>query len=70
VSEDQLERRALVLIIIIQLYNFNIIFGLIFCSTSSGQGHRTNLAPQSMQWAIRNRDTATRTATGKYLYCY
>ncbi|XP_022162661.1 E3 ubiquitin-protein ligase UBR5 isoform X3 [Myzus persicae] len=33
-------------------------------ATTSGQGHRTNLAPQSMQWAIRNRDTATRTATG------
>jgi len=70
VSEDQLERRALVSIIITQLYNFNIKFCLIFYSTSSGQGHRTNLAPQSMQWAIRNRDTATRTATGKYLYCY
>jgi len=70
VSEDQLERRAYVLIyIIIQLYNFNKNFCLIFYSTTSGQGHRTNLAPQSMQWAIRNRDTATRTATGKYLYC-
>lgn len=44
---------------------------VIFCSTNSGQGHRTNLAPQSMQWAIRNRDTATRTATGIFCYnCY
>ncbi|VVC25628.1 Hypothetical protein CINCED_3A013222 [Cinara cedri] len=33
-------------------------------ATTSGQGHRTNLAPQSMQWAIRNRDPTTRTATG------
>ncbi|XP_050433400.1 E3 ubiquitin-protein ligase UBR5 isoform X2 [Adelges cooleyi] len=33
-------------------------------ATTTTQGHRTNLAPQSMQWAIRNRDPATRTATG------
>ncbi|XP_025408185.1 E3 ubiquitin-protein ligase UBR5 isoform X3 [Sipha flava] len=33
-------------------------------ATNSGQGHRTNLAPQSMQWAIRNRDPTTRSATG------
>ncbi|XP_050538326.1 E3 ubiquitin-protein ligase UBR5 isoform X3 [Daktulosphaira vitifoliae] len=33
-------------------------------ATTSGQGHRNNLAPQSMQWAIRNRDPTTRTATG------
>nr|CAD7394223.1 unnamed protein product [Timema cristinae] len=29
-------------------------------STNSGHGHRSNLAPQSMQWAIRNRETGTR----------
>ncbi|XP_054273224.1 E3 ubiquitin-protein ligase UBR5 isoform X2 [Macrosteles quadrilineatus] len=33
-------------------------------TTSSGQGQRSNLAPQSMQWAIRNRDTSSRSAGG------
>lgn len=27
-------------------------------SGASGHGHRTNLAPQNMQWAIRSRDAA------------
>ncbi|XP_069676360.1 E3 ubiquitin-protein ligase UBR5 isoform X2 [Periplaneta americana] len=29
-------------------------------SSNTGHGHRSNLAPQSMQWAIRNRETGTR----------
>uniref|UniRef100_A0A1B6DHC7 HECT-type E3 ubiquitin transferase n=1 Tax=Clastoptera arizonana TaxID=38151 RepID=A0A1B6DHC7_9HEMI len=29
-------------------------------SNNTGQGQRNNLAPQSMQWAIRNRDSASR----------
>ncbi|KAL1449793.1 hypothetical protein WDU94_002267, partial [Cyamophila willieti] len=29
-------------------------------TTSGGLGNRTNLAPQSMQWAIRNRDSTAR----------
>ncbi|CAA9999619.1 unnamed protein product [Nesidiocoris tenuis] len=31
--------------------------------TGSGQEQRSNLAPQSMQWAIRSRDTGTRSST-------
>lgn len=27
-------------------------------SGASGHGHRSNLAPQNMQWAIRSRDAA------------
>ncbi|KAK7870183.1 hypothetical protein R5R35_012737 [Gryllus longicercus] len=29
-------------------------------SSTTGHGHRSNLAPQSMQWAIRNRETGAR----------
>ncbi|XP_021934340.1 E3 ubiquitin-protein ligase UBR5 isoform X2 [Zootermopsis nevadensis] len=29
-------------------------------SSSTGHGHRNHLAPQSMQWAIRNRETGAR----------
>ncbi|XP_063230682.1 E3 ubiquitin-protein ligase UBR5 isoform X3 [Bacillus rossius redtenbacheri] len=29
-------------------------------SSNSGHGHRSNLAPQSMQWAIRSRETGAR----------
>nr|CAD7423599.1 unnamed protein product [Timema monikensis] len=36
-------------------------------STNSGHGHRSNLAPQSMQWAIRNRETGTRAGGGSSL---
>ena len=39
---------------------------VLFISTSTGQGQRSNLAPQSMQWAIRNRDPSSRSA-GEYL---
>ncbi|XP_066902270.1 E3 ubiquitin-protein ligase hyd isoform X4 [Halyomorpha halys] len=31
-------------------------------TSSSGQGQRSNLAPQSMQWAIRSRDTNSRSS--------
>nr|XP_018904419.1 PREDICTED: E3 ubiquitin-protein ligase UBR5 isoform X3 [Bemisia tabaci] len=31
-------------------------------STSNGTGQRSNLAPQSMQWAIRTRDSVSRSA--------
>lgn len=34
-----------------------------YFSGSTGHLHRNNLAPVSMQWAIRNRETSTR-ATG------
>lgn len=30
----------------------------LFCSGATGHGHRSNLAPQNMQWAIRSRDGA------------
>lgn len=33
-----------------------------YFSGSSGHLHRNNLAPVSMQWAIRNRELSTRTA--------
>ncbi|XP_046667814.1 E3 ubiquitin-protein ligase UBR5 isoform X3 [Homalodisca vitripennis] len=33
-------------------------------TNNTGQGQRNNLAPQSMQWAIRNRDTTSRSAGG------
>ncbi|KAK9512923.1 hypothetical protein O3M35_001231 [Rhynocoris fuscipes] len=33
-------------------------------SGQSGQGQRSNLAPQSMQWAIRSRDTGSRSSGG------
>ncbi|KAG8228758.1 hypothetical protein J437_LFUL008199 [Ladona fulva] len=36
-------------------------------STSTGHGNRSNLAPQSMQWAIRNRETGARTGGGSSL---
>lgn len=41
-----------------------IIFMLLILdySGSSGHLHRNNLAPVSMQWAIRNRDSSMRTA--------
>lgn len=71
VSEDQLERRAYVLTVItfFKYLSYELLFIVYNCySTTSGQGHRTNLAPQSMQWAIRNRDPATRTNTGKHFY--
>lgn len=29
-------------------------------------GHRTNLAPQSMQWAIRSRDNVSRSSSGRF----
>lgn len=29
-------------------------------SSSTGHGHRNNLAPQTMQWAIRNHETGAR----------
>ncbi|BES97694.1 Ubiquitin-protein ligase [Nesidiocoris tenuis] len=32
-------------------------------TSGSGQEQRSNLAPQSMQWAIRSRDTGTRSST-------
>jgi hypothetical protein len=37
-------------------------------SSSTGHGHRSNLAPQSMQWAIRNRETGAR-AGGREAPC-
>ncbi|XP_068992895.1 E3 ubiquitin-protein ligase UBR5 isoform X2 [Neodiprion pinetum] len=47
IGDEQLERRR---------------YAIVRFSGSSGHAHRNNLAPVSMQWAIRNRESSTRTA--------
>ena len=37
-----------------------LIFLFNVHSSSTGHGHRNNLAPQTMQWAIRNHETGAR----------
>jgi E3 ubiquitin-protein ligase EDD1 len=45
-----------------------LVFGVLvlrsrsICSTTGSHGQRSNLAPQSMQWAIRSRESAPRSA--------
>ncbi|XP_012256943.2 E3 ubiquitin-protein ligase UBR5 isoform X2 [Athalia rosae] len=47
IGDEQLERRR---------------YAIVRCSGTTGHPHRNNLAPVSMQWAIRNRESSTRTA--------